>query len=38
MIAVHFAGRLPCKRLAAAVMSSRVSAETLALGIVRSSW
>src|ERR1700682_4167017 len=34
MIAVHFAGRLPCKRLAAAVMSSRVSEETLALGIV----
>src|SRR5713101_6278526 len=34
MIAVHFAGRLPCNRLAAAVISSRVSAETLALGIV----
>src|ERR1700687_1677003 len=34
MIAVHFAGRLPCKRLAAAVMSSRVSEGALALGIV----
>src|ERR1700694_2111464 len=34
VIAAHFPGRIPCKRLGAAVISSRVSEEPLALGIV----